>query len=266
MSASTRNGCLAEALAELSAEEVERLYYDWEVWARADQLPPTATSAGEPWRVWLVLGGRGSGKTRAGAEWVRAKALCGSGAHERSAARIALVGETLGAFVYGVLTTNSYDADAIRETSKLEMLGTRRQLLEVRLKGWIGAMAERLEVLIHAEPALANHAFFLRLMAQQSRFLMSEEMEALAAELCLDAGQAFGRLLALAHLLVFAAKLPKDFAGLAAGETLREVRGLSDPARADGRIVFNPLQELLDVVTLLGHLAERLQIGLRRTG
>jgi pepF/M3 family oligoendopeptidase len=107
---------------------------------------------------------------------------------------LALVGETLGAFVYGVLTTNSYDADAIRETSKLEMLGTRRQLLEVRLKGWIGAMAERLEVLIHAEPALANHAFFLRLMAQQSRFLMSEEMEALAAELCLDAGQAFGRL------------------------------------------------------------------------
>ena len=30
---------------------------------------------GEAWRVWLILGGRGAGKTRAGAEWVRARAL-----------------------------------------------------------------------------------------------------------------------------------------------------------------------------------------------
>ena len=48
---------------------------DWPLWARDDQLPPAATERGEPWRVWLILGGRGAGKTRAGAEWVRAKAL-----------------------------------------------------------------------------------------------------------------------------------------------------------------------------------------------
>ena len=107
---------------------------------------------------------------------------------------LSLLGETLGAFVYGVLTTNSYDADAIRETSKLEILGTRRQQLEVRLKGWIGSLGDRLEVLIHAQPTLAKHAFLLRLLAQQSRFLMSEELEALAAELCLDGGVAFGKL------------------------------------------------------------------------
>ena len=34
-----------------------------------------STPDGEAWRVWLILGGRGAGKTRAGAEWVRAKAL-----------------------------------------------------------------------------------------------------------------------------------------------------------------------------------------------
>lgn len=65
------------------------------MWARDDQLPPQATAKGEPWRTWLVLGGRGSGKTRAGAEWVRSRALgppyCDDRAH-----RIALVGETLG--------------------------------------------------------------------------------------------------------------------------------------------------------------------------
>lgn len=40
---------------------------DWE-WqhARSDQHPPP----GEAWRVWLVRGGRGSGKTRTGSEWV----------------------------------------------------------------------------------------------------------------------------------------------------------------------------------------------------
>ena len=106
---------------------------------------------------------------------------------------LSLLGETLGAFVYAVLTTNSYDADAIRETSKLEILGTRRQQLEVRLKGWVGSLGDRLEVMIHAQPTLAKHAFLLRLLARQSR-LMSEEMEALAADLCLDAGVAFGRL------------------------------------------------------------------------
>jgi pepF/M3 family oligoendopeptidase len=107
---------------------------------------------------------------------------------------ISLLGETLGAFVHAILTTNSYDADAIRETSKLEILGTRRQQLDVRLKGWIGSLRDRLTRLIENNAAAQRHNFLLRLMADQSRFLMNEEMEALASELCLNSGQAFGRL------------------------------------------------------------------------
>jgi len=49
----------------------------------------------QQWRVWLLLGGRGSGKTRAGAEWVRAQAI-GEAALGREPARIALVGKTIG--------------------------------------------------------------------------------------------------------------------------------------------------------------------------
>ncbi|MDX2211058.1 MAG: terminase family protein [Sphingopyxis sp.] len=56
---------------------------DWSNWARPDQLPPPVD-----WAVWLLLAGRGFGKTRAGAEWVRAVAL------GRPGARIALVAET----------------------------------------------------------------------------------------------------------------------------------------------------------------------------
>ncbi len=53
--------------------------------ARASQRPPEGG-----WRVWLFLGGRGAGKTRAGAEWARFSALFGG------CRRIALVAPTLG--------------------------------------------------------------------------------------------------------------------------------------------------------------------------
>lgn len=59
-------------LKRLTIREVRLLNRDWRLWARPDQqLPP----AGKGWRTWLILGGRGAGKTRAGAEWVRALAL-----------------------------------------------------------------------------------------------------------------------------------------------------------------------------------------------
>jgi phage terminase large subunit-like protein len=70
--------------------------HDWLVWARDDQLPPLLSRCGGFWRAWLLLGGRGSGKTRAGAEWVRACALGKLPLADRRAHRIALVGETIG--------------------------------------------------------------------------------------------------------------------------------------------------------------------------
>lgn len=69
------------------------MLHDWQLWARDDQLPPLHAATGEPWRTWAYLGGRGSGKTRAGAEWVRAIAL-GLWPGEALARRIALVGPT----------------------------------------------------------------------------------------------------------------------------------------------------------------------------
>ena len=55
----------------------------WPLWARQSQMPPSGD-----WRVWLLMAGRGFGKTRAGAEWVR------SLAEEGMARSIALVGDT----------------------------------------------------------------------------------------------------------------------------------------------------------------------------
>jgi phage terminase large subunit-like protein len=56
----------------------------WHFWERVDQAPPSSG-----WRVWLVMAGRGYGKTRMGAEWVREIAA------KHPAARIALIGATI---------------------------------------------------------------------------------------------------------------------------------------------------------------------------
>jgi phage terminase large subunit-like protein len=83
---------LCRALGSLSLRELRQLASDWELWARDDQLPPPPDTDGRAWRTWLILGGRGSGKTRAGAEWVRAQATAPG---EASVPRIAIIGETL---------------------------------------------------------------------------------------------------------------------------------------------------------------------------
>jgi len=56
-----------EALADIDPES---LLWDWTVWARPEQLAPPGTD----WNVWLVMAGRGFGKTRLAAEWVREQA------------------------------------------------------------------------------------------------------------------------------------------------------------------------------------------------
>lgn len=58
-------------------------HFNWQKNARPDQLPPAWL-----WSVWLLLAGRGSGKTRAGAEWVRDKITSGK------CGRVALVAST----------------------------------------------------------------------------------------------------------------------------------------------------------------------------
>lgn len=107
---------------------------------------------------------------------------------------VALLYGTLDSFIYAFVSTDSYNAVAARETSKLELLNARRQKLDVRFQAWIGSLSEVLDGLIVESPELQTHAFYLRETARQSRYLMTEELESLAADLCLDSGLAFGKL------------------------------------------------------------------------
>ena len=78
-------------LGRLTEAQIEALPYLFDFWALPHQRPP---SSGD-WRTWVIMGGRGAGKTRAGAEWVRSIAE-GPTPHASGAARrIAIVGETI---------------------------------------------------------------------------------------------------------------------------------------------------------------------------
>lgn len=70
--------------AEMDRAERNSFEYLWEYQARQKQLPPPGD-----WRIWMIMAGRGFGKTRAGAEWVRMIA------DSHPEARIALVSSSL---------------------------------------------------------------------------------------------------------------------------------------------------------------------------
>jgi phage terminase large subunit-like protein len=75
-------------LAQIPLNKWGGLLRDFGFLALKHQKPPALAKNGEPWTTWLILGGRGAGKTRAGAEWVRRIAL------SDPKARIALIAET----------------------------------------------------------------------------------------------------------------------------------------------------------------------------
>jgi phage terminase large subunit-like protein len=87
-------GLLEEYLSSESLNAAIRLHRDFAFLAHPHQEHRAVGNGNVPWTTWLMLGGRGAGKTRAGAEWVRAMVF---GAPPYATCRhraIALIGET----------------------------------------------------------------------------------------------------------------------------------------------------------------------------
>ncbi len=76
-------------LNDLTKAQIRALPFLFDFWALPHQLPPEGD-----WRTWVILGGRGAGKTRAGAEWVRSIAEGPNPTARGRASRIALVADT----------------------------------------------------------------------------------------------------------------------------------------------------------------------------
>lgn len=81
---------LEELILELTPKEQEELLYHWPMWARPTTKRENGTWTGQlappcDWDIWLLLTGRGWGKTRSAAEWIRDRVTTGI------AGRIALI-------------------------------------------------------------------------------------------------------------------------------------------------------------------------------
>ena len=60
-------------LRAMTDEETREADWDWSSWAHRGQEPHDLTAAGLPWRTWVLMAGRGFGKTLAGAQWITAQ-------------------------------------------------------------------------------------------------------------------------------------------------------------------------------------------------
>ena len=85
-------GRFKESLAPLPLPTLQGLHESYIRRAGDHQVPPDEAAA---CHTWLVLGGRGAGKTRAGAVWVTGLVGGLRGIAAQRVGRIALVGETL---------------------------------------------------------------------------------------------------------------------------------------------------------------------------
>jgi len=102
---------------------MQSLINEWVFQGRANQQPPH-----RDWRTWLILGGRGSGKTRAGAEWINSIVQGFPPFRPRPSLSIALVGETL-ADVREVMVDGPSGIMAVSRAERPRFEVTRRRLV-----------------------------------------------------------------------------------------------------------------------------------------
>ena len=108
--------------------------------------------------------------------------------------KIQELSSTLSPFIYSYVSTDSRDKVAMKTLSEFEQASLPMNQLLTRFTAWLGKLAPKLDKVIANNPSAAAHAFMLREAAEQSKYLMSDAEEALAAELSLSGGNAFEKL------------------------------------------------------------------------
>jgi pepF/M3 family oligoendopeptidase len=101
---------------------------------------------------------------------------------------------TIRAYISSFVTTNSRDKVAMKKMSEFDQVGVRMQNLGTQFQAWTGTLAPVLEAVIAANESAGAHAFALREAANQSKYLMSEAEERLAADLELSGASAWSKL------------------------------------------------------------------------
>jgi pepF/M3 family oligoendopeptidase len=101
---------------------------------------------------------------------------------------------TLRAYLNGFTSVDSFNTDARRIESQLQVQAARLDELATRLRTWAGRIADRLPELSGLSETVRAHAFALQEAAERSHYQMSPAEESLAADLSLNGGRAWTKL------------------------------------------------------------------------
>jgi pepF/M3 family oligoendopeptidase len=101
---------------------------------------------------------------------------------------------TIMAYISAFVSTDSFAAQPRKMQSELEPLGVRMSTIDTRFTAWIGQQSAKLDAVSKAPGTAHNHRFYLQQLARQSRYMMSEAEEKLAAELNLSGASAWNKL------------------------------------------------------------------------
>ena len=104
---------------------------------------------------------------------------------------------TLGAYLYGFISTDSFNMQAMKKNSELEILTVQINEIGIRFRGWLASTLKDRKVLsatIELDPYLKEHDFYLFETLEQAQYQMSQVEETLASELSLSGANAWGKL------------------------------------------------------------------------
>ena len=102
---------------------------------------------------------------------------------------------TIGAFIYSFVTTDSRNKNAMRALSEYEQMSVQASILNTKFQAWAGKLGKAaVKKAAKTNVSAKAHEFTLNESVDQSKYMMSEAEEILAAELTLSGGNAFGKL------------------------------------------------------------------------
>jgi pepF/M3 family oligoendopeptidase len=102
---------------------------------------------------------------------------------------------TIGPFIHSYVTTDSRNKDAMRALSEFEQMSVQASILNTKFQAWAGKLGKAaVKKAAKTNVSAKAHEFTLNESVEQSKYMMSEAEEVLAAELTLSGGNAFGKL------------------------------------------------------------------------
>jgi pepF/M3 family oligoendopeptidase len=108
--------------------------------------------------------------------------------------KIQSLSSTIVPFIYSYVTTDSRNKLAMKALSEFEQASLPMSQLMTQFTAWVGRLAPRIDQIVKENKSAKAHEFMLREAAEESKYLMSEPEEMLAAEMSLSGGNAFGKL------------------------------------------------------------------------